>query len=130
MFKTGSLMAAVGAAAMVIVWVPEARPHDAQAIADAAMGDLRRGDWFSSLTQPDNGISCCNLADCEQTSARQLADRSWEAIIVDPKGRRWTAVPPNKIVTRIRSIDGEAYICNAKTAIDRIYCFVPPVPGY
>lgn len=122
--------------------------HDSKAWSQLANGDSRRSDWFNSLKQPSNGISCCNISDCQQTQARQRPDQSWEAVIDDYKGHRWVAIPPDKVVKRPLSIDGEAYICASKGSAGgmvyegsgemykaspydaTIYCFVPPIPGY
>jgi hypothetical protein len=119
-----------------------ASAHDARSIIDEIKGDDRRWDWFSSLKQPGTTFSCCSFLDCHQTEARQLVDKTWTAVIRDYKGTRWVEIPPNKIVKRPLSIDGDAYICygegsathrenDDEPAYDStIYCFVPPIPGY
>lgn len=105
----------IALAAVAILGVSSAAPaHDAKAMADAAMGDPTRGKWFESLKQPGLGTSCCNLTDCHQTQARQLPDQTWRAILHDYKGDRWVAIPPDKVVKRPLSVDGEAYICNSE----------------
>lgn len=136
-------------AVVVAVWASAAPAHDAKAMADAAMGDPARGKWFESLKQPGSGTSCCNLTDCHQTKAQQLPDQTWRAILHDYKGDRWVAIPPDKVVKRPLSVDGEAYICNSEGGAAAkqydpgmhqtyeaspweasIFCFIPPIPGY
>jgi hypothetical protein len=107
--------------------------HDAKAFADAMQGDWRRWQWFDELKQPTSGKPCCKMTDCYRTEARQLADRTWTAIVIDCKGRHWLPIPSDKVVENPRSIDGEAYVCNSlcmgyeETTIS---CFIPPIPGY
>lgn len=115
---------------MTVLLIDPSWGHDAKAWIDMANGDDHRSNWFNSLKQPSNGITCCNLSDCHETDAKQLADGSWTAVIEDPGGKRWTAIPPDKVVKRPLSIDGAAYLCNAVYVINDIYCFIPPIPGY
>lgn len=114
----------------------------------AAMGDVKRGEWFDKLKVPGTSGGCCNMKDCHQTWARQLSDHSWEAVMSDEMGSRWVKVPEKKIVKSPLSIDGEAYLCHsegnkggmqyspeggaymAQPSQGLIYCFVPPIPGY
>lgn len=141
--------AAMLALAVVLsVWAAGARAHDAKAMAGEAMGDPRRSQWFESLKQPGSSAGCCNLTDCRQTEARQLADQSWEAVLTDYRGRRWVAIPPGKVLKNPKSVDGEAYICNTAGSAGGnqyfgsgemadmppsdgvVLCFIPPIPGY
>lgn len=121
--------------------------HDAEAWHDQAMGDPHRSKWFESLKTQFGG-SCCNLTDCRQTEAKQLADGNWLAVLTDWRGPRWVPIPPNAVLKNPKSIDGEAYICNSEGAAAHtaygsgvgvhqvpdndgiIFCFVPPIPGY
>jgi hypothetical protein len=82
-----------------------------------------RGAWFKSLKAP-NGASCCDISDCMQTEA-QWQGGGWFA--THPSGRK-VPVPPEVVLKRPMSIDGEAYACwlGASTALR---CFVPPSPG-
>lgn len=136
--------AVVGTLAFLFVVLSPAHAHDA-----AALTDPQRGAWFESLKQPGNGSSCCNLEDCQQTKARQLPDQSWQAVMTDSMGSRWVSIPPDKVVTKPLSVDGEAYLCSSAgskggwrssmyggdkyfeaPSQGLIYCFVPPIPGF
>jgi hypothetical protein len=84
-----------------------------------------RGTWFQSLKQPGSGISCCDVADCHQTSA-DWRDGQWWAIVRS----KWTAIPRDRVLGK-KSIDGEAYVCNSESgSLPTIYCFVPPNMGF
>lgn len=86
-----------------------------------------RGQWFKSLMQPDNHISCCDVSDCERTQA-EYTDGAWWAIVE----KKWRLMPPEKILTHPTSLDGEAYVCHGHgtpTYDAVIYCFVPPTMG-
>lgn len=150
------------AAFLVAAWVlaaPPAQAHDGKSMAAAAHGDTKRNEWFDSLKQPDNPkTGCCNLKDCYQTQAKQLPDGRWMAVVWDATGVKWRLIPPNKVLKKPLSIDGEAYVCNndgdaggwkqpsyyygggmgavtpkpyhTDPGAGFIYCFVPPIPGY
>jgi len=101
--------------------------------------DGPRSRWFKSLMQPNGGASCCDVSDCHATQARQAADGHWQAIMEDVTGKAWVDVPPDKVLKKPLSIDGEAYICNSmgggaefetSSVHGTIYCFLPPIPGY
>lgn len=134
----------VGTLAFLLTVLTPAHAHDM-----AATTDPQRGAWFESLKQPKSGTSCCNLTDCHQTQARQLLDHSWQAVMVDGMGSRWVDIPPDKVVTKPLSVDGEAYLCHSDgskggwtssmygtgrffeaPSAGLIYCFVPPIPGF
>lgn len=131
-------------ALVMLAWsVSASQAHDA-----AAMTDAKRGQWFDMLKVPGTTGGCCNMKDCHQTQARQLPDRTWEAVMSDDMGSRWVKIPPKKVVTSPLSIDGEAYLCHSagskggpayspeggqymsQPSQGLIYCFVPPIPGY
>jgi hypothetical protein len=83
-----------------------------------------RGAWFKSLKSPENGASCCDVSDCLQTDARWQGG-GWLA--VHPSGRV-VPVPPEVVLKKPMSIDGEAYACwLGSSTVMR--CFVPPSPG-
>lgn len=90
--------------------------------------DENRGAWFRSLKQPDNGSSCCDVADCKQTVAEYI-DGSWWAKVRGVIRE----IPPNKILIKPHSIDGEAYVCASESgpaATAFIYCFIPQPMGF
>lgn len=122
--KRFALTAAIAVVVIYLVWLTGAYAHDAK-----AMTDQKRDDWFTSLKTPDGG-SCCNLTDCHETEARQMPDQSWEAVV----GGHWRPIPPEKVLTNPKSIDGAAYLCSSnyftEMVAPTIYCFIPPVPGY
>lgn len=80
-----------------------------------------RGEWFKSLQVPGTGYSCCDVADCHKTNAKFVGGH-WYAAVPAPDGPA-TEVPPDKVLRRPISIDGDAYIC---TNNNWIRCFIPP----
>ena len=83
-----------------------------------------RSQWFRSLRQPDTGLSCCDISDCKRTEA-DWKQGSWWANVRGLK----RPVPPEKVLEKPRSIDGEAYVCATEIgnpAYATIYCFIPP----
>lgn len=116
--------------------------------SSACAGDRR--EWFESLTVPGTSTGCCSIADCHRTEARVDADGHWWARLKEEwwPAPKWVAVPPERVLTRPRSIDGEAYVCETgaspggmtlgaingevyRTApVDpSVRCFVPPDLG-
>jgi hypothetical protein len=104
-----------------------------------------RAEWFESLKVPGSSSGCCSVADCHRTKARVDVDGHWWALLQaewwpEP---RWVAVPPERVLTSPRSIDGEAYVCQTAGSrralspingiaapIDPVVrCFVPPDLG-
>ncbi len=77
-----------------------------------------RGAWFKSLTQPDTGLSCCDISDCRRADADWKGGQWWAVV----EGQ-WTAIPHEKELSK-QSIDGDAYVC--ATPSRHIYCFVKP----
>lgn len=78
--------------------------------------------WMRSLIRPDTGTSCCNLNDCSPTDA-EWRDGQWWAVY---RGE-WRAIPPEKVLSKPFSMDGEAWLC----AMERtVFCFVPPLTSY
>jgi hypothetical protein len=73
--------------------------------------------WFGSLLQPGTNLSCCSIADCRTTDYRIERDH-YEALI----GKRWLAVPPDKILQRTDNPTGRAVVC--WTPQLGIMCFV------
>ena len=121
----GLLAAALAVMAATFLFQRVALAHDHKGYVQAANGDDRRNEWFQSLKRPSGG-SCCNLTDCRATEAE---DRNgvWWAIVRE----KWTRIPPEVVLQKPLSIDGDAYVCSSTgygTPI--IYCFLPPIPGY
>jgi hypothetical protein len=78
--------------------------------------------WMRSLKRPDTGTSCCSLNDCSPTDA-EWHDGQWWA-----KYRgAWRAIPPEKVLSKPLSMDGEAWLCASPLTI---YCFVEPLNSY
>jgi len=117
-------------------------------LSNAGAGDRRQ--WFESLKVPGTGTGCCSIADCHRTKARLDARGHWWAELRADwwAAAKWVAVPPGRVLTDPRSIDGEAYVCqsagspggttlgpiNGQTYIADpidpvIRCFVPPDLG-
>lgn len=89
-----------------------------------------RSAWFKSLKQPGSGASCCDIADCRQTKAAWREGQWWADVYGAVR-----AVPPDKVLQRPYSIDGEAYVCAddnkfIKPESRTIYCFIPPTMGF
>jgi hypothetical protein len=99
----------------------------ALAVTIAMAGPSRaqdRGAWFKSLKMP-GGTSCCDISDCKRVEA-QWRGGGWLALSNVTK--KWTQIPPARVLQSPHSIDGEAYLCEGP-ASGTIYCFVPPSPG-
>lgn len=90
--------------------VRAAPPADAD--ADPALSP-----WFQSLRQPDNGVSCCFVADCRRADFR-TSESGYEVWIDD----RWQPVPPEKVLQRADNPMGRAIVCWTKRL--GIMCFV------
>jgi hypothetical protein len=86
--------------------------------------DAQHDEWMRSLKRPDTGGSCCNLRDCNPTDA-EWRDGQWWAVL---RGQ-WIAIPPEKVLTHPRSLDGEAWLC-ASLSSTFVFCFVPPLNNY
>jgi hypothetical protein len=86
----------------------------------SAIGQDRHA-WFKSLTQPDTGVSCCDVSDCRRTDADWRNGQWWAKV-----DGAWTPIPHNKELNR-QSIDGDAYVCAGTTRT--IFCFVKPDMG-
>lgn len=84
--------------------------------------DTQTDAWMRSLMRPDTGTSCCNLTDCAPTDA-EWRDGQWWAVL---RGA-WTPIPPEKVLYKPVSMDGEAWLCAGATTI---FCFVPPLNSY
>jgi hypothetical protein len=102
-------------------------PPHASASADEAHihqyhASAEQDEWMRSLIRPDTGTSCCNLNDCSPTDAEWRGGQWWAVY----KGA-WRAIPPEKVLSKPLSMDGEAWLC----AMERtIFCFVPPLNSY
>lgn len=74
--------------------------------------DPAKDDWIRSLKKPGTDLSCCNLNDCDPTDAewRGGDDGQWWALS-HVKGQGYVPIPPEKIVTKQKSFDGEAWLC-------------------
>jgi hypothetical protein len=73
--------------------------------------------WFHGLLQPGTNLSCCSIADCRTTDYR-IAHNHYEVLI----GKRWLAVPPDRILQRTDNPTGRAVVC--WTPQLGIMCFV------
>ena len=105
---------------VVLTTPPHARADEAHIHKYHATAD--QDQWMKSLIRPDTGTSCCNLNDCNPTDA-EWRDGQWWAVY---KGQ-WRAIPPEKVLSKPLSLDGEAWLC----AMDRtVFCFVPPLNSY
>lgn len=98
----------------------------ALAVLLAGIAKVRAHDWYSSLTQPGTGFSCCNSkkhsphGDCEPTTARYVEGK-WQALHEDV----WLDVPDSIILKDIESPDGKAHACVGKYT-KKVICFVLP----
>lgn len=78
-------------------------------------------DIYSEWTQPDNGVSCCHDEDCRPTRAYRDEDGQWHAW----DGKRWVAIPPNKLLPTDKAGDGRNHLCERWGTV---YCFSPTSP--
>ena len=95
---------------------PMALPAAVEA-APPADADPALSPWFQSLRQPENGVSCCSMADCRPADFRTSAT-GYEVWIED----RWQPVPPEKVLQRTDNPVGRAIVCWTKQL--GILCFV------
>lgn len=79
--------------------------------------DSATAQWFQSLKQPGNGISCCSLADCRPVEYRIGA--TGYQVLIDAV---WVDVPPEKVLRR-ENPTGEAIACRSGSVL---FCFVAP----
>jgi hypothetical protein len=113
-------------------------------------GAIDRKSWFESLTVPGTSTGCCSVADCHRTKARVDPHGHWWALLTAEwwPSPKWVAVPPERVLTRPRSLDGEAYVCQTEGSLGgttlgpingetylaapvdpSVRCFVPPDLG-
>lgn len=114
------LAAILGFCLLVWALVPPARADEEHLRMYHA--DTQSDEWMRSLIRPDTGTSCCSLNDCSPTDA-EWRDGQWWAVV---RGE-WWAVPPEKVLSKPLSMDGEAWICAGPHVV---YCFVPPLNSY
>src|ERR1041385_6195214 len=67
--------------------------------------DPEMHQWFSSLKQPNTGISCCSIADCRPYDSQMSGDH-YEIRI---HGQWWPV--PNNVVLHRENITGSAIAC-------------------
>jgi hypothetical protein len=88
-------------------------------------GHAENHDWYSKLSQPGTGYSCCNGnehgGDCRPTRAFLGEDGFWHAEI----DGRWTTVPKRAELDRLAP-DGNSHICASKGGF--IFCFIGGSP--
>lgn len=100
-------------------------------------GEPDRATWFKSLTQPDTGLNCCDIADCGEAKATFQRGQWWVTQVIGRRPPEFAepftiyegpALPvnPHKILTEPPSIDGRAYAC---IVFEEVRCFVPPAMG-
>lgn len=88
------------------------------------------GDWFRSLKQPENGISCCDVSDCRPVEYRVGKDGYEVLITPHTHGQlgvtewMWVPVPPEKTIFTTNPT-GSAVVC--WTPYSGVLCFVRPV---
>lgn len=77
--------------------------------------------WYRSLKQPGNGVSCCDRADCREYSSR-TSGAHWQVLL----DNKWVDVP-DSVVLRRDNPTGRAVACILGSAADPLFlCFVPP----
>lgn len=81
--------------------------------------------WFQSLQRPDDGGSCCDVADCRQVDYRTAGDHY--EVWIDKKDfpvveSVWVPVPSDKILKRADNPTGRAIVCF--TPAMGVMCFV------
>lgn len=84
-------------------------------------GHAAMHDQYREWTQPDNGVSCCHDEDCRPTRAYRDEDGQWHAW----DGKRWVAIPPNKLLPTDKAGDGRNHLCERWGTV---YCFSPTSP--
>lgn len=99
----------------------------------AAWSDPARDDWYRSLKVPGEKTSCCNMRDGAQIDPDKVIQDTFGQWYVD-LGSGYVPVPPDRVVTEPRSIDGMPYVFKMMQGMpdspDGIRCFIPPVPTY
>jgi len=117
------LMVVVGATILLLaIWYTTQFVMADETHQSTYHADAQQDQWMRSLIRPDTGTSCCNLNDCSPTDA-EWRDGQWWAVYQG----EWRAIPPEKVLSKPLSMDGEAWLC----AMERtIFCFVPPLNSY
>lgn len=125
--KIRSVVKIFACAFFVVFWVVVYLGINPGVLADEAHvrlyhADAQQDNWMRSLIRPDTGTSCCNLNDCNPTDA-EWHNGQWWAVYQGT----WRAIPPEKVLSKPLSMDGEAWLC----AMERtVFCFVPPLTSY
>jgi hypothetical protein len=90
--------------------------------------DTKMREWFRSLRQPRNGMSCCDISDCRYVDYRYI-DNHYD-IKIDNK---WMTVPGEGVIHGTQNVTGKAVACynksNPYSDMITILCFVPPHTG-
>lgn len=82
------------------------------------------GQWYNSLRQPQDGISCCSLADCRPVEMQLGKDHYWIFV-----GRQFTAGPnkwmqvPDNVILHVPNNAGQPVACWSPES--GLLCFVP-----
>jgi len=82
------------------------------------------GQWYNSLRQPHEGMSCCALADCRPVAMRLGKSHYWVFIgkQFESAPNKWLEVP-NDIVLHVPNNAGQPVACWAPAS--GLLCFVP-----
>ena len=95
------------------------------ATSDKDFPDGPTNRWYKSLKQPQTGISCCDISDCEPVDSRTASDH-YEVFIND----KWWAVPGKVILESTPNPTGSAVACWNRRNLQsdgspQFYCFIP-----
>lgn len=89
------------------------------------------GQFYQDLKQPENGISCCSIADCSWTvlEEKDLPDGSEKAFVEE--WNEWVDIPEHVIIKDKPNTLGQPILCGRKWDATEnqessyfIYCFL------
>lgn len=82
------------------------------------------GQWYNSLHQPNDGISCCSLADCRPVEMKLGGNHYWVFIgeQFESGPNKWIEVP-DEAVLHVPNNAGQPVAC--WSPVSGLLCFVP-----
>jgi hypothetical protein len=82
------------------------------------------GQWYNSLHQPHDGISCCALADCRPVEMKLGGNHYWVFIgeQFEEAPNKWIEVPDEAIL-HVQNNAGQPVAC--WSPVTGLLCFVP-----
>ena len=84
--------------------------------------------WYTTLKQKGNGVSCCNNQDCKPAHGWRMAGDRYEYFFKE--GSKWCQVPESALLENQSPPDGNAHVCHGNYLSRdgcpiRVFCFIP-----